>query len=148
MDAASWLNENGIDQWGYLHTGKENHEIEEAILKGTTYVVVDEAGKFVASFNLASEQNDWDLALWSNRDDPAVYLHRLVVARNQHNRQIGKELLVWMVNNVDQKVGSIRLDCVGHNKVLNNFYLASGFTFNGTHDMDGDLFSKYERIVG
>lgn len=148
MDATSWLKENGIDQWSYLGSGKENHEIETAILKGSTFVVENVTGKLIASFNLTSEQNDWDSELWGSNNDQSVYLHRLVVARNQHNKQLGKDLVAWMVDNINPIKGSIRLDCVGHNKVLNRFYKDVGFTFVGSHDMGGTLFSKYERNIG
>lgn len=148
INAANWLKGNGIDQWSYLHSGKENHEIEAAIIKGTTYVVEGPTGKLIASFNLSSEQNNWDNELWGdNNSGQAVYLHRLVVARSQHNKQTGKKLLLWMIKNIDQKVGLIRLDCIGHNKVLNRFYEKAGFTFIGSHDMDGELFSKYEQSL-
>ncbi|WP_404451130.1 GNAT family N-acetyltransferase [Virgibacillus necropolis] len=144
-NAASWLKENGVDQWSYLHSGKENNEIEAAIIKGTTYVLEDDEGKFIASFNLSPEQNDWDLELWGNTNDQALYVHRLVVARGQHKKDIGKKLLAWMIKNIDQKIESIRLDCIGHNRVLNLFYQDAGFTYVGSHDMGGELFSKYER---
>lgn len=144
-NAASWLKENGINQWSYLHSGKENHAIEAAISKGTTYVVEDKDGKLLASFNLSSEQNDWDLVLWGGSNEQAVYLHRLVVARNDHNKQIGKKLLTWMIENMTD--GMLRLDCVGHNKVLNQLYQDAGFTFIGSHDMGGKLFSKYEQNI-
>ncbi|ASN07162.1 GNAT family N-acetyltransferase [Virgibacillus necropolis] len=148
MDAASWLKENGIDQWSYLHSGKENHEIESAILKGTTFVVEDVTGKLIASFNLSSEQNDWDFELWGNNDDQSAYLHRVVVARDQHNKQLGKDLVAWMIDNINLTNGSIRLDCVGHNQILNRFYKDIGFRFIGLHDMGGTLFAKYERTIG
>ncbi|ASK61398.1 GNAT family N-acetyltransferase [Virgibacillus phasianinus] len=146
INAARWLKENGINQWSYLHSGKENHEIESAVSKGTTYVVEDTTGNLVASFNLSPEQNDWDTELWGIHPNQSFYLHRLVVERDQHNKQLGKRLLAWMLESMETG-GSIRLDCIGHNTVLNQFYNDSGFTFVGSHDMGGELFSKYEHSL-
>ncbi|MFZ3579435.1 GNAT family N-acetyltransferase [Virgibacillus sp. DJP39] len=144
--ATEWLKEKGIDQWSYLHSGKENHEIEAAIVRGTTYVVEDIEERLIASFNLSPEKNNWDLQLWGNGtgNDNAVYLHRLVVAPDQHKKDIGKELMYWMIKNKDQKSGPLRLDCIGHNEVLNRFYQEAGFTYIGSHNMDGQWFSKYQ----
>ncbi|WP_430788764.1 GNAT family N-acetyltransferase [Virgibacillus flavescens] len=148
ISAASWLKNNGVDQWSYLQSGKENHEIEAAVMNETTYVVEDTNGNMVASFNLSSVQNSWDKELWGATVNSHLYLHRLVVAQTEHNKRIGSRLLEWMLDNIQLRKGSLRLDCVGHNQVLNRFYQNSGFEFIGSHDMGGDLFSKYERCIG
>lgn len=147
-NAAGWLKDNGIDQWSYLHSGKENHAIEAAVKNETTYVVEDTNGNLVASFNLSSVQNSWDKELWGTTTNSCLYLHRLVVAHTEHNKRIGSRLLKWMLENIQMRKGCLRLDCVGHNQVLNRFYQDAGFEFIGSHDMGGDLFSKYERSIG
>ncbi|MGY0693635.1 GNAT family N-acetyltransferase [Virgibacillus sp. FSP13] len=144
-EAANWLKEKGVPQWGYLRSGGEDEEIRQDILAGTTYVVEDNDRNIVATFNLSPKQNDWDIEMWGKRSDQAYYLHRLAVVRGRHHQQIGKRLLRWMDDNMLIDDGYIRLDCVAGNPVLNDYYQQAGFTFSGYTGEGEDKFSKYEK---
>lgn len=56
-NAAQWIQKQGINQWAYLLSGKEDDAIETDIRTGITYMVeLDKEA--VATFSLSSEQNE------------------------------------------------------------------------------------------
>lgn len=146
--AARWVQEKGVNQWGYLLSGGEDEEIKEDLLAGKTYIVQTDAGEPVATFNFSNEQNEWDMEMWGKRDDQAFYIHRLAVSQKHHNKQIGKKLLEWIDENIKMDNGHIRLDCVGNNAKLNQFYRDAGFTHVGYIGEGEDKFSLYEKRFG
>jgi GNAT superfamily N-acetyltransferase len=143
--AARWVQDKGVDQWGYLLEGGEDQEIEADILAGNTYIMENEYKEIVATFNFSNKQNEWDVDMWGQRNDNAFYIHRLAVNQQHHNKQIGKRLLAWIDENHMIKDGFIRLDCVGNNQALNQFYLDAGFQFIGHIGEGNDKFSLYEK---
>lgn len=143
--AASWLDEKGISQWSYLQNGGEDHEIKEGIAAGTTYVVENSDDNLVATFNFSSDQNEWDVGMWGERDDLAYYIHRLAVHKDHHHNQIGRKILAWIDRNIQLQNGHVRLDCVASNQVLNDFYRSLGYRFVGHIGEGQDIFSLYEK---
>ncbi|WP_077319460.1 GNAT family N-acetyltransferase [Virgibacillus proomii] len=127
-NAAQWIQKQGINQWAYLLSGKEDDAIETDIRTGITYMVeLDKEA--VATFSLSSEQNEWDRRLWGKLEDHAFYLHRLAVHRDHGGKQIGEKVLNC-ISKQAVKIGAvIRLDCVSDNPRLNDFYQKNGFTF-------------------
>ncbi|WP_099156524.1 GNAT family N-acetyltransferase [Virgibacillus ndiopensis] len=146
-NVAFWLEKKGIDQWEYLRNGGAEAEIKQDILAGTTYIVEDTSKNLVATFNLSPKQNDWDVAMWGERNDNAYYLHRLAVNRDQHTNQVGKKLLGWIDDNIRIRDGFLRLDCIASNPVLNRYYLEAGYTFIGYAGEGEDKLSKYEKSI-
>lgn len=144
-DAASWLQKKGISQWEHLHNEVEVNEIIEDIQAGITYKVMDKSGKIVAVFNLSHEQNQWDIAMWGEREDRACYIHRLAVHENHHNKQIGQGILEWIDKNIQLDNGYVRLDCIANNPALNEFYQKAGYRFAGHIGEGEDKFSIYEK---
>lgn len=144
-DTARWLQAKGVSQWEYLLEGGETEEIEQDILAGATYIVENSEGDLAATFNLSSKQNDWDRHMWGIMDDFAYYLHRLAVAKDQHHKQVGKQLLEWIDGNIQMQNGYVRLDCVADNLVLDYYYQQAGYTFIGYVGDGEDKFSIYEK---
>lgn len=143
-DIAQILKQKGIQQWEYFLNRQAIIEVEADVLKGATYVVVDEE-QLIATFNLSQDQSEWDQALWGERKDDAFYLHRLAVHPKYRHQQIGLQLLSWIEKNLSVTNGLIRLDCVGENHVLNEFYRQAGYLFQKTVDIEGTPFSLYEK---
>ncbi len=144
-DAASWLIEKDIYQWEYYLSDEAAREIRQGIKAGTTFLVEDSEGLEVAVFNLSPNQIELDISIWGERGEQAYYLHRLAVKENYYGRQIGKKILAWITDNIDQRHGILRLDCVANNPKLNQFYLDAGFSFAGHAEAMGITFSKYEK---
>lgn len=133
-DAAKWLKERQIDQWGFLASGGEDEGIRQAIHNKETFIVKRD-GEIVATFTLYHEQTEWDQHVWGRLNDEAVYLHRLALSRSEIGSGLGKVVLQWMVNHLrNEGKSTLRLDCVGDNVKLNEFYLNNGFEMVGTSD--------------
>lgn len=146
--AAKWIQSKGVNQWSYLLSGGEDEEIKNDLLAGKTYIVKTKDGEPVATFNISNQQNEWDLEMWGKRDDHAFYIHRLAVSQDYHHKQIGKKLLSWIDENIILDEGYIRLDCVGNNVVLNQFYQKIGFDHVGYIGEGEDKNSLYEKRFG
>lgn len=133
-DAAKWLKEKGIDQWGFLADGGEDVEVRQAINNNKTFIVKRD-DKIVATFTLYQTQSSWDKYIWGNLNDGAVYLHRLALTRFKIGSGLGKEVLQWLEIYLGKEgINTLRLDCVGSNNKLNEFYRNNGFEKVGTVD--------------
>ncbi|MYL43229.1 GNAT family N-acetyltransferase [Virgibacillus massiliensis] len=142
--AAQWVQAKGIEQWGHLLTGEEDAKIQSDIQSDTTYVV-EQNNQLVATFNLSNQQNEWDICMWGHREDNAFYLHRFAVGSRYHGKGIGKQILQWMDNQLTGTNCFLRLDCVADNSGLNQLYKHAGFVYLKQKDIDGDLFSLYQK---
>lgn len=140
-DVAKWLKEKEINQWGFLAGGGADDEVRQAIINKDTFIVKKE-GEIIATFTLYTKQGSWDKHTWGNLNDGAVYLHRLAITRSKIGSGLGKEVLQWMENYLKkERKNTLRLDCVGSNMKLNDFYYRNGFEKVGT--VDGhSLFEK------
>lgn len=144
-DTAFWLKSKGVSQWEYLLRGEGSDEVEQSIIAGITYIVENSEGNAAAVFNFSSKQNDWDIGLWGARDDSAYYLHKLIVAKDHHQQQLGRQVLNWIDKNIQMEHGYVRLDCYADNTVLNDFYQRAGYKHVGQTSMGEDAFSIYEK---
>ncbi|GKV56138.1 N-acetyltransferase [Sporosarcina sp. NCCP-2222] len=143
-EVAAWLKANEIDQWGFLLEGGEDEEIRQAILSGDTYVVHLE-NEMVATFTLYPRQSEWDEYIWGKEDQADVlYLHRLAVAPRMMRKDLGKEILHWILDNHSQP---IRLDCVSGHKKLAKFYAENGFTLIGESEDGHYKFQKEGQVL-
>lgn len=133
-DAAGWLKENKIDQWGFLADGGEDEEIRQAINNKETFIVSRD-GEIAATFTLYQQQSWWDQHTWGKINDEAVYLHRLALKRSEIGSGLGKAVLQWILTYLRNEGKSmLRLDCVEDNVKLNDFYLLNGFEKTGLSD--------------
>ncbi|WP_246483801.1 GNAT family N-acetyltransferase [Heyndrickxia vini] len=140
-EAATWIQEQGIDQWQYLLDGGEDQEIIHCIADQLTYVAIMDS-EIVATFTLYSEQNEWDQQIWGEAPADSIYLHRLAVKPNYMKHGIGKDVFKWLEEGhlqTDKKY--LKLDCVAFNKKLNQFYQNNGFEFLGITNEH----SKYQK---
>ncbi|HWL24623.1 MAG TPA: GNAT family N-acetyltransferase [Ureibacillus sp.] len=140
---AQWMKDNEINQWRFLLEGGDDEEIAEAISNEETYIVLNGA-EIVATFTLLSKQSEWDQHIWGeDQSSNSLYLHRLAITPTYMNKNLGKSILFWIENNVnDQEF--LRLDCVAENSKLNNFYKNHGFELVGITDGH----SKYQKRLG
>lgn len=142
-EAALWIQSQGIDQWQYLLQGGDDEEIKQAVCRGTTYIVV-KGDKPAATFALSSEQNDWDRHIFGNdAQHDSLYLHRLAVKPDFMKNGLGAGILKWIENHITTDKKYLKLDCVGNNQKLNEFYLINGFEHFGITDGH----SKYRKIL-
>ncbi|GIN87232.1 N-acetyltransferase [Heyndrickxia sporothermodurans] len=141
-ETATWIQEQGINQWGYLLDGGEDTEILRCIGENCTYVVnID--NELIATFTLYHEQNDWDKYIWGEILADSMYLHKLAVKPSYMKYGLGKEIIQWIVENIQGEKKYLKLDCVGDNKKLNQFYINNGFEFLGISKEH----SKYQKLL-
>lgn len=139
-EVAAWLQNNNINQWGFLLEGGEDDEIQQAIKDGATYVACQN-GEILATFTLYSQQSEWDQHVWGQEDNSEIlYLHRLAVRPEHMKKGIGKEILGWINEHLYK---TIRLDCVAHNPKLCAYYEENGFTSIGT---TADGHCKFQKV--
>jgi GNAT superfamily N-acetyltransferase len=140
-EAAQWMKDNGINQWGYLLEGGEDGEILQSIQNNETYTVVKDK-EIIGTFTLSSNQNEWDEHVFGIEDtSDLLYLHRLAVHPRYMGQGIGRFILDWIDGNVKSK-SFIKLDCVAANTKLNEFYKSYGFELLG---VTRDGHSKYQK---
>ncbi|EEK78324.1 GNAT family N-acetyltransferase [Bacillus cereus] len=133
-EVAQWLQHKEVDQWQYLLGEEATAEILEAIREKYTYVVMKE-DEIVGTVTVSPKQNEWDEYIFGKEEvSDSLYIHRFAVKRKYKGNGIGEWMLRWIEENMQHGKGYLKLDCVGHNRILNDFYKRSGFEYVGSTD--------------
>ncbi|PEE44839.1 GNAT family N-acetyltransferase [Bacillus pseudomycoides] len=133
-EIAQWLKKKGINQWQYLLEGGDDEEIIQAIKNKNTYIVLKD-NEMIATFTLSSIQSEWDRHIFGEEIiSNSLYLHRLAVIPKYMKRGIGKNILIWIQEHMENDKEYLKLDCVTNNIKLNNFYKNNGFEYVGVTD--------------
>lgn len=74
-----------------------------------------------------------DLQIWEERNkDPSVYIHRIATAPQFRGKHFVKYIVEWVkIYAVENNKQFIRLDTIGENHKLIEYYQTCGFTFLG-----------------
>ena len=157
-DARNWLWTKDTDHWAMPWPDKETRDarIFKRIRAGKTWIVWH--GEIpAATVTIATRPN---LAVWSrpacecDLSERAVYLHRLITARNYAGWGLGTELIDWAGLRGQREWGAkwIRIDVWTSNIALNEYYLRTGFERCGfctdTAYPSGALFQKRISKIG
>ncbi|WP_423410097.1 GNAT family N-acetyltransferase [Heyndrickxia sp. MSNUG] len=138
---AQWMENNKINQWQYLLSGGDDEEIKEAILHKETFILLKE-DNVIGTFTVSSRQSEWDHHVFGfDFNSESLYLHRLAISPENMGKGLGKEIIDWIHKNVKTEKKYIKLDCVAHNRKLNQFYKDNGFEYIGEKDQH----SKYQK---
>ncbi|EJR64306.1 hypothetical protein IIO_01922 [Bacillus cereus VD115] len=133
-EVAEWLQHKEVDQWQYLLGGEATAEILECIRDKYTYIVMKE-DEIVGTITASPKQNEWDEHIFGKEEvSDSVYIHRFAVRRKYKGNGIGESILQWVEENVQCDKEYLKLDCVGHNRTLNDFYKKNGFEYVGSTD--------------
>lgn len=131
-DTAQWIENQDVNQWEYIAAGGGYDEIKETITKHETFKIVKN-GELAGTFSLNYTQTDWDIKLWGQLNDGAVYLHKLAISRHQIGKGLGRKIIQWAQEYVKSKgIEIFRLDCIADNPKLVNFYTKCGLENLGT----------------
>lgn len=124
---SDWLHEIGEQQWETIRNQVDDGLIRKDVAKGNTYIIHRDH-QVVATFSLIPEQSDWDIWLWGEKTDAAVYLHKLAVHPQMIGNGFGNEILSWIEQDLLKNGKNLlRLDCISTNDNLNNFYAKNGY---------------------
>jgi hypothetical protein len=136
-DAATWLRTMGTFQWRTPWPTRADRDgrVRDAIAQHKTWICWDR--QTAAATLTADLQHD---PYWADaRSMPAVYVHRLVVARRYAGMRLGGSLLDWAGRTASLAHGahSIRISAWTDNHGLHQYYSGQGFTSRGFHADDG-----------
>jgi GNAT superfamily N-acetyltransferase len=136
--AADWLRHKGSDQWAtpWPNRAGRDSRILASVREGKTWIGWDN-GIPAATITADPEDDPY----WPEEflRDPAVYVHRLVVARPYKGAGLGAALLDWAGRTARREHGArwIRVSAWTTNVRLHEYYLRQGFSACGFHPDDG-----------
>ncbi|MFF7388913.1 GNAT family N-acetyltransferase [Streptomyces scabiei] len=127
VEAEGWLRTKGTDQWSDPETGERAmSKWRASIDEGRAWVVVDESNDVLATVSRGPVDRDF----WTDQDRPetALYLYKLMVARNASGRQLGARVIDWMSRLAELEGRSwVRIDTWRTNTGLHAYYERLGF---------------------
>jgi predicted N-acetyltransferase YhbS len=140
-EATVWVNDLGFSQWPLPFP---RDQLAGAIERGEVYVVESEDGEAVATVSMLPD----DPVYWGDQPPDAFYVHKLAVRRDQAGRGIGAAVVEW-ANAEAAEAGRefLRLDCLGDNPGIRDYYEDLGFEHRGDVVLDGRTISLFERSV-
>jgi ribosomal protein S18 acetylase RimI-like enzyme len=141
-EAEQWLNERQIDQWTDKWTKVGEEKIRRAVRQQRAWVV-EIANHITATVTLGGPDED----LWKVEDGPALYLYKLIVARDYAGHDLGSLIIDWACNRASEyQYPWLRLDVWRNNLKLQDYYRKLGFIHVRTvilpHRDTGSLFQR------
>jgi len=124
IDATSYQKERVIDYWPEFDRDMVKNEI---INKRHFKLLINEEVACIWCITFD------DRLIWGDRNNnKSIYFHRIAAHKNYRGKNYVKKIISWgtkyaLVN----KKKYLRLDTVGHNKRLIEYYTESGFKFLG-----------------
>jgi GNAT superfamily N-acetyltransferase len=151
-DARRWLATKGTDQWAnpYPDADRKLARVKERIKRGETWIVWH-GNVPAATATIVTKRN---IQVWSpeacecDLSDRAVFVHRLITARDYGGLGLGAELIDWAGIRGRNSYGAkwIRIDVWNTNIELHKYYMSTGFERCGTCEHprypSGALFQK------
>jgi ribosomal protein S18 acetylase RimI-like enzyme len=126
-EAEGWLRTKGTDQWSDPETGERAiSKWRASIDEGRAWVVVGECDKVLATVSRGPVDRDF----WTDTDHPetALYLYKLIVAREASGRQLGTRVVDWMSRLAALEGRTwVRIDTWRTNTGLHAYYERLGF---------------------
>ncbi|MEU6800348.1 GNAT family N-acetyltransferase [Streptomyces neyagawaensis] len=127
VEAEGWLRTKGTDQWSDPETGERAiSKWRASIDEGRAWVVVSESDEVLATVSRGPVDRDF----WTDEDRPetALYLYKLMVARNASGRQLGARVIDWMSRLAALEGRTwVRIDTWRTNNGLHAYYERLGF---------------------
>lgn len=130
--APQWLEGKSTDQWAAPWPDENglNKRIQGAIQAGQTWIAWDGARPAAI---LTADPNDHGIWSARQRNEPAVYIRRLVVSREYAGHGLGGQLLDWAGLRASREYGArfMRVDVWTTNTELHDYYRRQGFKYWG-----------------
>jgi len=150
FQAVEWLAAKGVDQWHDMVTSagvtdRARRRYAQAIAAGTCYVIRSN-DQIVGTFILDTYA---DPEFWTDPTSPfdALYVHRMIVARDAAGSNLGAHMLEWASQEARRQGRDyLRLDAWSTNERLHRYYRELGLeqvrTLRLSHRGSGALFEK------
>jgi GNAT superfamily N-acetyltransferase len=138
-EAADWLRRcKNTDQWSNPWPSRAGRDsrVRTGLLAGKTWICWDH-GTPAATLTADPDHDPYWVS--GTESEPAVYVHRLVVARAYAGLRLGASLLDWAGRTGRQRHGAqwIRVSAWTTNHGLHDYYRREGFALSGFHADDG-----------
>jgi ribosomal protein S18 acetylase RimI-like enzyme len=134
-DAADWLRTMDTTQWSnpWPNLRERDARVLRGLLACRTWLVVDD-GVVVATVTYRPDGNH-DLWTKQERQEPSVYMSRLVINRKYAGQGVGADLTDWAGARGRSEYGAdtLRIDVWTDNYRLHDYYKRSGFEFLREH---------------
>jgi GNAT superfamily N-acetyltransferase len=138
QEAADWLRTMGTDQWAtpWPNEAGRDSRVRAALHQRKTWICWDQ-GIPAATITIDPDEDPYWAA--EDREQPAVYVHRLVVSRKYGGYGLGRDLLNWagLTGRREHEAKWIRVSAWTDNKRLHRYYEKQGFARHGYHPDDG-----------
>ena len=119
--AARWLVSLGLLQW---EPGEVSLEEIRSQVKRRQWWVLESDDRLRGALRVLKEDPD----AWGEQAEAALYVHGLVIARDEAGAGLGAGLLRWVeALAVGRGARLVRLDCVEGNQQLRAYYKDQGF---------------------
>lgn len=126
-EAEGWLRTKGTDQWSDPETGERAiAKWRASIDEGRAWVVVNEQDTVLATVSRGPVDRDF----WTDADRPesALYLYKLMVAREASGQHLGTRVIDWMSRLAALEGRTwVRIDTWRTNTGLHAYYERLGF---------------------
>lgn len=146
QEIVEWLASKGLDQWQPDAPGRWTPlGVAVSIAAGTVWVIYDD-DQLAATITI-DDYADPDFWTEEERAEPALYLHRMMVARRYAGTSLGDDLLM-LVDGIARRanVRYLRLDAWKGNRSLHTYYETRGYlcvrTVDVKHRGSGSLFQR------
>ena len=149
-ESAEWLKETGSDQWSDVLKGEDKHGLAQAVEKGEVFFFYNRKKQLAGMVAAWKTPTEWDRLLWQEigTHQESCYLHRVIIRPEYRRKGYGKELLAELKQKFRGQVTELRLDCLGSNQKLIDFYRRNGFINVGNaKDFNGTIFELFSFIL-
>jgi len=130
-EAAGWLRGKGTDQWAqpWPDRAARDGRVRRGLRNNHTWIA-EADGQAIGTITYRPHGNHMLWAPKERRED-AVYVSRLIVARNVAGEGIGAALIDWAAARAvrDWNAQWVRIDVWTTNEALHNYYEKRGFRF-------------------
>ncbi|GAA3661891.1 hypothetical protein GCM10022224_026880 [Nonomuraea antimicrobica] len=134
-ESERWLAKRGIQQWTARWDEIGREKIRRNIANRETWVFEDDGEAIAAvTLNARPDLDFWDL----DADGPALYLYKLLLARDRAGEGLGADIVNWSVDQAARRgFPWLRLDVCRTNKGLQRYYREQGFDHVRSVDVKG-----------
>ena len=137
-EASAWLRDKDTDQWSapWPDEAGRDARVMRGLQGGKTWIIWHD-GRPAATMTIATRANP---AVWSRQacecdlSERAVYVHRLITARDYAGWGLGAELIDWAGVRGRRDYGArwVRIDVWTSNTALHDYYIKREFRRCGT----------------
>ncbi|MFC5822483.1 GNAT family N-acetyltransferase [Nonomuraea insulae] len=134
-ESEDWLVKRGIQQWTAKWDDIGRQKIHRNIANRETWVFEhDDETIATVTLNTRPDLDFWD----PDADGPALYLYKLLLARDRAGEGLGADIVNWSVDQAAQRgFPWLRLDVWKTNHGLQRYYLEQGFAHVRTVEVAG-----------